>query len=164
MHHNNGCTTCSNNFAHLVRSIFRYKHNFKGKCRQIIELSAAVGAVRELPPGASIGYYRTFIAAKPLKVAVLTAGYADGIPLALSNCGNVIIAGKKCPVLGRVTMDYTVVDVSEVPEAVPGMEAVLLGKRQDQCITVAQWGKLKNTHGHDIWCAIGSRSRREYAD
>jgi alanine racemase len=97
-----------------------------------------------------------------MRVAVLLAGYADGIPLALSNRGYVLIAGKKCPILGRVTMDYTVVDVSDVPEAAPGMEAVLLGKRGDAEITVRQWGEWKNTHGHDIWCAIGSRTRREY--
>lgn len=141
-----------------------YGEDFSGVCSQIVELKTVIGDIRELPAGTSVNYFRTYIAPRPVRVAVLLAGYADGIPLALSNCGNVIIAGKKCPVLGRVTMDYTVVDVSEVPEAVPGMEAVLLGKRQDQCITVAQWGKLKNTHGHDIWCAIGSRSRREYAD
>lgn len=139
-----------------------YGDDFTGKCRQIIELSAAVGAVRELPPGASIGYYRTFIAAKPLKVAVLTAGYADGIPLALSNRGRVIIRGKYCNIIGRVAMDYTMVDVSDVPDAAAGDEAVLLGKRGELAVTVAEWGGLKNTHGHDIWCAIGHRTTREY--
>ncbi|MBO5667904.1 MAG: alanine racemase [Lentisphaeria bacterium] len=140
-----------------------YGDDFSGECRQIIELTAHVGEIRQLPAGASVGYYRTFIASKPLKAAVLTAGYADGIPLALSNRGRVIIRGKSCPILGRISMDYTVVDVSGVPDAAAGDEAVLLGKRQDAEITVAEWGQLKGTHGHDIWCALGHRVKREYA-
>lgn len=139
-----------------------YGDDFTGKCRQIIELAAHVGEIRELPAGASVGYYRTFIAGKPLKVAVLTAGYADGIPLALSNRGRVIIRGKLCPIVGRISMDYTIVDVSAVPDAAAGDEAILLGKRQDAEITVAEWGQIKGTHGHDIWCAIGHRVKREY--
>ena len=95
-------------------------------------------------------------------VAVLTAGYADGIPLAVSNRASVIIRGVKCPILGRVSMDYTIVDVSAVPDAVPGDEAILLGKRGDAEVTVKEWADLKNTHGHDIWCSIGHRVKREY--
>lgn len=140
-----------------------YGEEFHTPCRQIVELLTFIGDIREIPAGGSINYFRTFIAPRPLRVAVLTAGYADGIPLALSNRGQVIIAGKKCPILGRVTMDYTVVDVTEVPEAAVGMEAILLGRRGDAEISVGDWGRLKNTHGHDIWCAIGNRVKREYA-
>jgi alanine racemase len=139
-----------------------YGDNFTDPCRQVIELAASVGEVRELAPGDSVGYYRTFITPKPLKVAVLTAGYADGIPLALSNRGNVIIRGKYCKILGRISMDYTIVDVTGVPDVAAGDEALLLGKRGDLEITVAQWGEMKSTHGHDIWCAIGHRTKREY--
>ena len=139
-----------------------YGDDFSGNCRQIVELTAVVGEVRQLPAGASVGYYRTCILPAARRVAVLTAGYADGIPLALSNRGQVIIRGQYCPVLGRISMDYTVVDVSHLPEVAAGDEAVLLGKRGDAEITVGQWGNFKNTHGHDIWCAIGHRTKREY--
>lgn len=139
-----------------------YGEDFSSVCRQIVELTTVVGDIRELPKGASINYLRTFITPRPMRVAVLTAGYADGIPLALSNRGQVLIAGKFCPILGRVTMDYTVVDVSGVPEAAVGMEAVLLGKRGDAELTVRQWGVLKQTHPHDIWCSIGHRAERQY--
>lgn len=141
-----------------------YGEEFDTPCRQIVELTTVIGDIRDIPAGGSINYFRTFIAPRPLRVAVLLAGYSDGIPLALSNRGQVIIAGKKCPILGRVTMDYTVVDVSDVPEAAVGMEAVLLGKRDDVSISVGDWGRLKNTHGHDIWCAIGHRAVREYIE
>lgn len=139
-----------------------YGEEFHETCRQIVELTTVVGDIREIPAGGSINYFRTFIAPRPMRVAVLTAGYADGIPLALSNRGAVLIAGKSCPVLGRVTMDYTVVDVSHVPEASVGMEAVLLGKRGDAELTVREWGRMKNTHAHEIWCSIGRRAVREY--
>ena len=139
-----------------------YGDDFTEPCRQIIELTTVIGEIRQLSPGDSVGYYRTFITRQPRKVAVLTAGYADGIPLALSNCGKVIIRGKYCNILGRISMDYTIVDLTDVPDAAVGDEVVLLGKRGDLAVTVAQWGKLKNTHGHDIWCAMGHRTRFEY--
>ena len=141
-----------------------YGEEFDTPCKQIVELVTRIGDIREVPAGGSVNYFRTFIAPDAMRVAVLLAGYADGIPLALSNRGEVIIAGKKCPILGRVTMDYTVVDVSNVPEAAVGMEAVLLGRRGDAGISVGDWGRMKNTHGHDIWCAIGHRAVREYLD
>ena len=59
-------------------------------------------------------------------------------------------------------MDYTVVDVSDVPDISVGDEVVLLGKRGDLAVTVQEWGSLKGTHGHDIWCSIGHRAKREY--
>lgn len=140
-----------------------YGEEFDTPCRQIVELRTFIGDIREIPAGGSINYFRTFIAPKAMKVAVLTAGYADGIPLALSNRGQVIINGCMCPILGRVTMDYVVVDISHLPDAAVGMEAILLGKRGEAKISVGDWGRLKNTHGHDIWCAIGHRAVREYA-
>lgn len=139
-----------------------YGDDFSGVCRQIVELQTVVGDIRDIPAGGSINYFRTFIAAEPLKVAVLPAGYADGIPLALSNRGKVLISGHECPVLGRVTMDYTVVDISNVPGVKVGDPVILLGRSGEKEITVKSWGVLKNTHGHEIWCSIGRRAVREY--
>lgn len=135
-----------------------YGEDFHSPCRQIITLSTKIGALRTIPNGGSVGYFRKFIAEKETPVAVLTAGYADGIPLALSNRGDVLIRGKRCPILGRVSMDYTVVDISAVPDAELGDEVILLGKCGDDAITVNDWGKLKSTHSHDIWCSMGHRT------
>ncbi|MBR2720261.1 MAG: molybdopterin-dependent oxidoreductase, partial [Lentisphaeria bacterium] len=115
-----------------------------------------------IPAGESVGYNRMFIAGKPVRTAVITAGYADGVPLALTNKGRVLIRGKSCPVIGRVSMDYTVVDVTHLETVSAGDEAVLLGRQGDNAVTVEEWGLNKNTHGHDIWCAIGNRVKREY--
>lgn len=139
-----------------------YGNDFTGECRQIVSLQTFIGDIREIPAGGSINYFRTFIAPKPMRVAVLLAGYADGIPLALSNRGYVLISGRECPVLGRVTMDYTVVDISHVPEAKVGDPVILLGRDGEKEITIKSWGELKNTHAHEIWCSIGNRAVREY--
>lgn len=141
-----------------------YGENFDGACKQIITLRTKIGAVRELPPGSSIGYYRTFTTERVMRVAILAAGYADGIPLALSNRGEVLIHGKRCPILGRVAMDYTAVDISDVPEAVAGDDVVLLGRQGGEAIPIDLWGKMKSTHCHDIWCAIGRRVKRIYTE
>ena len=141
-----------------------YGEDFDSGCRQIISLVTKVGVVRELSKGSCVGYYRTFTAPENMRVAVLTAGYADGIPLALSNRGYVLIRGRKCPIIGRVAMDYTIVDVSAVPDIAAGDEATLLGRDGGESVTVRQWGEWKSTHGHDIWCAIGHRTARVYLD
>ena len=139
-----------------------YGNSFDSICPQIMELRTVISDIRDIPAGGSINYFRTFIAPKPMRAAVLPAGYADGIPLALSNRGEVIIHGKKCPILGRVTMDYTIVDISDIPDAEPGDPVLLLGKSGKTAIPVSNWASLKGTHSHDIWCSIGHRVRREY--
>ncbi len=139
-----------------------YGVNFTDPCCQVVEFKAHVGAIRTVPAGESVGYNRLFFARKVTRTAVLTAGYADGVPLALTNKGRVLIRGKFCPVIGRVSMDYTIVDVTHLDEIAVGDEAVLLGRQGENAVTVDEWGINKNTHGHDIWCAIGNRVKREY--
>lgn len=139
-----------------------YGSDFTSPCRQIVTLSTRIGALRTIPAGASVGYLRCYQAEKNTPVAVITAGYADGIPLALSNRGRVLVRGKSCPILGRVSMDYTVVDISNVPDAEIGDEVVLLGQQGEDAITIQEWAELKQTHSHDIWCAIGHRVQRVY--
>ena len=96
-------------------------------------------------------------------VATICAGYADGLPLALSNAGRVLINGVSCPVLGRVSMDYTMVDVSDVPGKVEwGTPVTLLGCNGNECIEFTEWAQFKHTHVHDILCALGNRVERVY--
>ena len=128
-----------------------------------LELTTCVGAVRKMPANATIGYNRTCTLKRDTMVATICAGYADGLPLALSNAGRVLINGVSCPVLGRVSMDYTMVDVSNVPGNVAwGTAVTLLGRDGDECIEFTEWAKFKNTHVHDILCALGNRVERVY--
>ena len=128
-----------------------------------LELTTCVGAVRNMPANSNIGYNRTCTLKRDTLVATICAGYADGLPLALSNAGRVLINGVSCPVLGRVSMDYTMVDVSNVPGNVAwGTPVTLLGRDGNECIEFTEWAKLKNTHVHDILCALGNRVERVY--
>ena len=128
-----------------------------------LKLTTVVGAVREMPAGATIGYNRTVKLEKKTAIATICVGYADGLPLALTNAGRVLINGVSCPVIGRVSMDYTMVNVSNVPGTVQwGTKVTLLGRDGDEYLGAAEYAKHKNTHIHDILCALGGRVERVY--
>ncbi len=128
-----------------------------------LRLVTVVGAVRELPAGFTVGYNRTVKLRRKTQVATICAGYADGLPLAMSNTGRVLINGVICPILGRISMDYTMVDVSNVPGIVAwGTPVTLWGADGNEYLSIAEYAKLKNTHIHDILCALGNRVQRVY--
>lgn len=126
----------------------------------VLTLRTRVAQVRSLPAGTTIGYGRTWCLREPTRVATISAGYADGLPLALSNRGQVIVGGRYCPVIGRISMDYTTVDVSAVEGVKPGDEVICLGRDGDCSITPDDWATLKGTHAYDIICSLGSRVER----
>ena len=130
------------------------------KVEPVLSLKTRVAQVRELPAGTTLGYGRTWCLNAPTKVATISAGYADGLPLALTNCGFVFIGGKRCKIIGRISMDYTTVDVSGVPNVKPGDEVVCFGKCGKDSITPDDWAALKGTHAYDIICSLGNRVQR----
>ena len=130
------------------------------KVEPVLSLKTRVAQVRELPAGTTLGYGRTWCLSRPTKVATISAGYADGLPLALTNRGFVLIGGKRCKIIGRISMDYTTVDVSEVKNVKPGDEVVCFGKCGKDSITPDDWAALKGTHAYDIICSLGNRVQR----
>ena len=128
----------------------------------VLTLKTRVAQVRDLPAGTTLGYGRTWCLAKRTRVATISAGYADGLPLALTNRGHVLISGVPCPVIGRISMDYTTVDASRVPHVQPGDEVICLGGRGKYAITPDDWAALKGTHAYDIICSFGNRVERVY--
>ncbi len=126
----------------------------------VLTLKTRVAQVRDLPAGTTLGYGRTWVLEKAAKIATISAGYADGLPLALTNRGHVLIHGVRCPIVGRVSMDYTTVDVSAVPHVAAGDEVICLGRAGEDAITPDDWAVLKGTHAYDILCSIGSRVER----
>ena len=134
------------------------------KVEPVLSLKTRVAQVRELPAGTTLGYGRTWCLNKPTKVATVSAGYADGLPLALTNRGFVFIGGKRCKIIGRISMDYTTVDVSEVRNVKPGDEVICFGKCGKDAITPDDWATLKGTHAYDIICSLGNRVQRVVRD
>ena len=127
---------------------------------EVVSLISRLVAVRDLPKGYSIGYGCTHVLQKDTKVGTVAIGYADGLPIGLSNKGYFIINGHKCPVIGRVSMDYTTVDLSALQEVQVGQEVLCLGSG----IPVSYWAESGNTITYDIICSIGNRVKRVYLD
>ena len=131
--------------------------------RPALTWKARIALLRTLPAGRSISYGRTFTTPRSLRVATISAGYADGFPRSLSNRGAaVLVGGKRCPVLGRITMDLTMVDVSAVENPQVGDEVVLLGLQGDEEILAAEVAERAGTIAWEIFTGIGSRVRRVY--
>ncbi|MCR5414668.1 MAG: alanine racemase [Kiritimatiellae bacterium] len=132
------------------------------KVEPVLTLKTRVAQVRDLPAGTTLGYGRTWCLAEPAKIATISAGYADGLPLALTNRGFVFIGGRRCKIVGRISMDYTTVDVSGVPGVKAGDEVVCFGRCGGDSITPDDWAALKGTHAYDIICSLGTRVERKF--
>ena len=131
--------------------------------RPAMALKARVVLVRDLPAGVAISYGRTYTTPCAMRVATVGAGYADGYPRALSNRGaEVLVGGRRCAVLGRVTMDMIVVDASSVPNVSPGDEVVLIGRQGDAEILATEVAERAGTIAWEIFTGIGMRVRRVY--
>lgn len=130
--------------------------------KPVLHMTTRIAQIRVLPEGTPIGYGHTYATCRSLRTATISAGYADGLPLALSNRGTVLIHGKQAPILGRISMDYTVVSLEDIPEAQVGDTVTLLGRDGDAAIHVKDWADIKGTHAYDIICSIGNRVERTY--
>jgi alanine racemase len=136
--------------------------------RDAVRLSPAVTLraqlVRVFPvaPGESVGYGRTWIAERPSMIGILPAGYGDGYRRVFSNRGVVLVHGRRCPVVGRVSMDQTALDLTEVPEAQEGDEAVLIGRQGSEELSADELAHWADTISHDIIAGIMPRVPRRY--
>jgi len=128
----------------------------------VFSFHTRVGLVKQLPAGTGISYGRTYTLKRDTTIALLCAGYGDGIARAASNRGQVLVGGARCPVLGRVTMDQTVVDVTDVPGIRCGDEAVLVGKQGDAEISVAEFSEWSDTIPWETLCSVTKRVPRIY--
>jgi alanine racemase len=128
----------------------------------VLTLKTRVAQVRKLPAGTTLGYGRTWKLKKDSLIATISAGYADGLPLALTNRGSVFIGGRRCPIVGRISMDYTTVDITGTKGVKSGDEVVCLGRCGDDSITPDDWARLKDTHAYDIICSLGTRVKRVF--
>jgi alanine racemase len=136
---------------------------FQNLLKPAMTWKTRIGLVRDVPKGASISYGRTFITPKPMRVATLTAGYADGYPRHLSNVdADVLIRGKRCPLLGRVTMDLIVIDVSHLGDVDVGEEVVLMGRQGNEDVSCTELGEKAGTITWEITTRIGQRVRRVF--
>jgi alanine racemase len=128
----------------------------------VLSFRSRVGLVKRLPAGTRISYGGTHTLARDSRVAILTVGYGDGLPRAAGNRAQVLVRGRRCPVLGRVTMDQTIVDVTGVKAAKVGDEAVLVGRQGKGEITLAEFSEWAGTIPWESLCSITKRVPRVY--
>lgn len=129
--------------------------------KPVMELKSHVSYVKEVPSGVPVSYGGTFVTPKPMKIATIPVGYADGYPRSLSNKGSVLIQGQRVPILGRVCMDQFMVDVTGM-EVQIGDEVTLLGRDGEQEITIDELGELSGRFPYEFVCNIGARIPRNY--
>jgi len=137
-------------------------HDSVPDLRPVLNLTTRVVHVRTLAPGQSVSYSRSFTATRPTTVGVLPIGYGDGYNRQLSNRGAVLIKGRRAPIVGRICMDMTIVDVTHIPEVVPGEEAVLIGQQGALRLTAGHVAMWAQTIPYEVLCAIGRRVPRVY--
>jgi alanine racemase len=125
-----------------------------------LELSSYVSAVKPVAPGESVGYGRRFVAGVPTHIATLPIGYGDGVRRALTNNADVLVRGRRLPLVGTVSMDNITLDVGAPPAAATGDEAVLIGAQGDDRITAEEVARRLGTINYEVTCGLLPRVPR----
>ncbi|MEY4690503.1 MAG: alanine racemase [Verrucomicrobiota bacterium] len=129
----------------------------------VLSLKARLTTIQELEPGDTVGYGMRWRAEHPCRIGVLSVGYGDGYPR-LRNQGHALLHGRRVPLVGGVTMDALMIDLSPVPEARIGDEAVLLGTQGGECITVQELARLSQTVTYDVLAGLRGRLPRHFVN
>ena len=133
-----------------------------GGVKPAMALRSHVSFVKRLPAGTPISYGCTYRPEQDSVIATVMAGYADGVPRLLSNCGEVIIRDVKAPIVGRVCMDQFMVDVTHIPGVKPGDTVTIFGTDGDVTITADEVAEKAQTIGYELVCGIAPRVPRVY--
>lgn len=155
--------------AHLsmVRpGIMLYGYAYPGVTglQHVLSLKSKVLHLKKVPPGTPISYGRTFITKRKSTIATIPIGYADGYSRKLSNNGEVLINGRRAPVAGRVCMDTTMVDVTDIPNVSYKSDVVLIGKQGNERITAEDIANRTGTIPYEVLTSIGQRVKRIYTE
>ena len=126
----------------------------------VMQWKTRVAGVREVSAGAVVGYNGTFVATEPMRLALVAAGYADGLDRRLGNRFSLLVRGMHAPLVGRVNMDMAVVDVTEIDGVEPGDEVVILGTQGGETITAIDHAKVTGTSPWEVFTRIGARAVR----
>lgn len=131
----------------------------------VMKLKARILQIKEVPPGTPIGYGKSFVTPRSMHIATVSVGYGDGYPRALSNKADVLIRGKRCAIVGRVSMNLITVDVSQLDSTLKeGEEVTLLGSQDGNRITADELAEKAGTISYEIYCRIGSNPVKRYVD
>jgi alanine racemase len=130
--------------------------------RPSLSLRARIISLRNVPVGEGVGYAARFVTKRPSRIAVINAGYADGVVRALTNRGWALVRGRRVPLVGTISMDLTTLDLTDVPEAVLGDVVTIYGKDGEASIEVSEVAHEIGTVTSDLLCALGRRVPKFY--
>ena len=130
--------------------------------RPALSLHTRVSFLKSVPPGTKLGYGHTFTTWRHSKIATLPIGYHDGYLRQYSNCGQVLVGGKRAPVVGRVCMDQTLADVTEVDGVKAQDEVVVYGEQNGTRVSIQEMASLLGRIPYELTCSVGGRVRRQY--
>lgn len=139
-----------------------YLNTLPNGIEPVLSWKSVVSMLKDVKPGDTIGYGRSFLVDHPMKIATIPTGYADGYPRLLSNKGWVLINGQKAPIVGRVCMDQMMLDVTEIPDVRFETEVTLIGRCGQETITADDLAHMIGTIGYEIVCGISKRVERVY--
>jgi len=131
--------------------------------RPVLTWKTRVLTVKDVPAGQAVGYMGTYVTKEHSRIAVLPVGYADGYPRLLSNRARVIVRGEYAPVVGRVSMDLTMVDVGHIPGVAVGDEVILIGSSGSKSVDAVELARLCESVPYEILCGISQRVPRVYS-
>jgi len=130
--------------------------------RPVMSLSTRITLLKTVPAGTPLGYGGTFITSRESRIATLAIGYEDGLRRSLSNRGKVIVRQQLAPIVGRISMDLTLVDVTDIKDASLGDQVVIIGAQGDQGITAEEVAMQAGTLSYEVTCGISDRVPRVY--
>lgn len=130
--------------------------------RPVLAWKTRIIDIREVGAGQGIGYNRAHVTSAPAKIATLAVGYGDGLNRGLSNRGQVLVRGQSSPILGKISMDVTTIDVTHVSACEIGDEVVLIGRQGEQQLTAWNMARMLDTIPYEVLCAIGKRVHRVF--
>jgi alanine racemase len=130
--------------------------------KPVLTWKTRILSVREMPAGQALGYGGTYVTKAPARVAILPVGYADGLNRELSSKGRVIVREHYAPIVGRISMDLTTVDVTGIPGVEVADEVILLGSQDGLTVDAREHAELAHTIPYEILCAISKRVPRKY--
>lgn len=126
----------------------------------VLSWKSRVTGVRDIPAGATVGYNGTFVATEPMRVALVAAGYGDGLTRSLGNRFSLLVRGQRAPIVGRISMDQTVLDVTEIADVKAGDEVVILGAQGEETITAFDHAAAAGTIPWEIFTRVAARVPR----
>jgi alanine racemase len=132
----------------------------RNRLQPVLSWKSTVVGVRTVAASAVVGYNGTFVATEPMRLALVAAGYADGLDRRLGNRFSLLVRGEKAPVVGRISMDQAVLDVTEIPGVEAGDEVVILGTQGNETITAFDHAEAAGTIPWEVFTRIGARIRR----